>query len=95
MFLFVRLLSTLCSIYLWVLIARMVISWIPLLVPDFRPRGAAAAVFEAIYTVTDPPIKFVRRYIKPIRIGTIGLDVAFMVVFLVVVMLQRMVWWLL
>ncbi|MBE6477531.1 MAG: YggT family protein [Propionibacteriaceae bacterium] len=84
----------LCSIYLWVLIARMVISWIPLLVPDFRPRGAAAAVFEAIYTVTDPPIKFVRRYIKPIRIGTIGLDVAFMVVFLAVVMLQRMVWWL-
>ena len=43
-----RLLSLLCSLYLWVLIARMILSWIPLLAPGFRPRGALAAVFEAI-----------------------------------------------
>ncbi|RLP11169.1 YggT family protein [Propionibacterium australiense] len=92
MLLLARVLSLLCTLYIWVLIARMIISWIPLLVPDFRPKGAAAAAFEAIYTLTDPPITFVRRYIKPIRIGTVGLDVAFMVVFLALVVLRRMVW---
>ena len=90
-----RLLSLLCSLYLWVLIARMILSWIPLLAPGFRRRGALAAVFEAICTVTDPPINFVRRYVKPIRLGTVGLDIAFMVVFLAVLVLQRAVWWLL
>ncbi|WP_316667880.1 YggT family protein [uncultured Propionibacterium sp.] len=92
MLILVQLVSLLCTLYIWVLIARMVLSWIPLLVPGFHPRGAVAAIFEAIYTVTDPPIGFVRRYIKPIRLGSIGLDIAFMVVFFVVLVIQRLVW---
>jgi len=79
------------QIYMWLLIARMVLSWVPLILPDFRPSGFIAAIFEAIYTVTDPPLKMANRYIPPLNLGAIGLDVGFMVVVLLVIVLQRAV----
>lgn len=94
MFLLVRVLSLLCTLYIWVLVARMIFSWIPVLSPGFRPRGVVAVVFEGVYTITDPPINAVRRVVKPIRLGSIGLDVAFMVVFLAVLVIQRLIWFL-
>jgi YggT family protein len=38
-----------------------------------------------IYTLTDPPLKFVRRFIKPVRIGQIALDFGWTVVMLVAI----------
>lgn len=76
-------------IYTLVLIARAVISWIPALHPDFRPRGWVAAAFEIIYTLTDPPIKFFQRFLPPLRVGGVALDMAFLVVFFVLMILAR------
>ena len=49
---------------------------------------------EGIYTVTDPPLKFLRRLIPPLSLGTIRLDLAFVVLMLAVSLtaglLQRM-----
>lgn len=77
--------------YLWVLIARMILSWLPLVAPKFEPKGIVAVVFEFIYTLTDPPIKLCRKFIPPLQLGGVGLDLAFMVVFLGVILLQRLV----
>ena len=44
---------------------------------------------EAIFTLTDPPLKFLRRYIPPLRLGTVSLDLSFMVLFIVVLILLQ------
>jgi YggT family protein len=48
-------------------------------------------VAESIYTVTDPPLKFLRRYIPVLRIGTVAMDLSFMVLFIVIVILLDVV----
>ena len=35
---------------------------------------------EAIYTITDPPLKLVRKVIPPLRVGDVSLDLAWIVV---------------
>ncbi|WP_028821535.1 YggT family protein [Propionimicrobium lymphophilum] len=77
-------------IYLWALIGRMVISWVPLFAPDWRPGKLLASLFEIVYTLTDPPLKFLNRYIKPLPLGTVSLDLGFMVLFVIVLFAQRL-----
>ena len=64
-------------IFLLVLFARMILSWIPVLVRDWQPRGPMLVVAEAIYSVTDPPLRALRKVLKPVRIGNMMLDLAF------------------
>jgi YggT family protein len=45
----------------------------------WRPTGVVAMVAEIIYTITDPPLRAVRRIIPPIRLGTVSLDLSFLV----------------
>ncbi|HVT71260.1 MAG TPA: YggT family protein, partial [Trebonia sp.] len=42
---------------------------------------------ETIFTVTDPPLKFLRRFIPSLRLGTVSLDLSFMVLYFVVLIL--------
>ena len=64
-------------IFLLVLFARMILSWIPVLVRDWQPRGPMLVVAEAIYSITDPPLRALRKVLKPVRIGNMMLDLAF------------------
>ena len=64
-------------IFLLVLFARMILSWISVLVRDWQPRGPMLVVAEVIYSVTDPPLRALRRVLKPARIGNMMLDLAF------------------
>ena len=50
---------------------------------DWRPRGALLVVAEAVYTITDPPLKALRRLIPPLTLGAVRLDLAFLVLMLV------------
>lgn len=54
---------------------------------EWRPRGAVLFLAEASYTVTDPPIKFVRRIIPPLRLGPVALDFGWMITMLVAIIL--------
>ena len=74
-------------IYLFILIARMVISWIQMFARQWVPTGVILVVAEGIFTATDPPLKFLRRYIRPLRIGTVAIDLSFMVLFIVILVL--------
>ena len=64
-------------IFLLVLFARMILSWIPVLVRDWQPRGPMLVVAEVIYSITDPPLRALRKVLKPVRIGNMMLDLAF------------------
>jgi YggT family protein len=77
----------LLTIYLVILIARMVVSWIQMFARQWVPTGILLVIAEGIYTATDPPLKFLRRYIRPLRIGTVAIDLSFMVLFIVILIL--------
>lgn len=86
-----QILSYLIMLYLGVMLARMVLSFVPVFVPDFRPKGLVLVIAEVVYTLTDPPLKALRKIIPPVRIGNAMLDVAFMVLWLLLLVLQQVV----
>ncbi len=57
------------------LFIRLVFDWIQVFSRDWRPRGLMLLIAEAVYTVTDPPLKLLRKVIPPLRIGNIALDI--------------------
>ena len=77
------------ELYLVVLIGCMILSWINVFVRPWYPPRAVKLVAEMIFTLTDPPLKFLRRYIRPLRIGTVSLDLSFMILFIVVLILLQ------
>jgi YggT family protein len=72
------------NLFFAALICRLVLDWIQVLAREWRPRGPVLLFAEAIYTVTDPPLKWLRRVIPPLSLGSIRLDMAFLVLILAV-----------
>jgi YggT family protein len=56
---------------------------------SWTPRGALLVCLEAVYSVTDPPIKALRRVIPPLRIGNFALDLSMLLVFVGAYILLR------
>jgi len=75
------------TLYLVVLIGCMILNWINVFVRPWYPPRVVKFIAEAVFTLTDPALKFLRRYIPPIRLGTVSLDLSFMVLFIVVLIL--------
>ncbi len=78
-------------LYFILLLARLVLDWVQVLSRDWSPRGVVLVLAEIVYSATDPPIKAVRRVVKPVRIGPVQLDLAFMIVFIAVIVLRGVV----
>ena len=77
------------SVYLVLLIARMIFSWIQVYARSWSPSGVLLVVAEGVYSATDPPLRFLRRYIPTLRLGSVALDLSFMLLFLVVYVLWQ------
>jgi len=77
--------------YLLLLIIRMIVSWIQAFSRDWHPRGVVLVVAEVVFTATDPPLRFLRRYIPSLRLGNVALDLSFMVLFLGLILLLQAV----
>ncbi|WP_100349102.1 YggT family protein [Luteimicrobium subarcticum] len=75
-------LATLLFVYLILLVARMVLDWVQVFAREWRPRGVVLVLAELVYTLTDPPLRFLRRVIPPLRLGQVRLDLAFTVLFI-------------
>ncbi|AKT51644.1 YggT family protein [Arsenicicoccus sp. oral taxon 190] len=78
-------------LYWLVLMARLVLSYVVMLARDWRPRGVVLLLVEGVYTLTDPPIKALRRVIPPLRIGGVALDLAFMALLVIVLVLMQII----
>ena len=61
-------------------IARFVLDWVQVLARNWHPKGAIAVLCEAIYSITDPPLRALRKVIPPIRLGAVMLDLSPMIV---------------
>ncbi|OJU39172.1 MAG: hypothetical protein BGN97_01995 [Microbacterium sp. 69-10] len=70
-----------------VLLARLVLDYIPMFNRGWRPKGVGLVLAEAVFTLTDPPIRFFRRVIPPLRIGTIALDFGWTLTMILVIIL--------
>jgi YggT family protein len=77
-------LATLCLIFIIFLVFRLVMEWVFVLARSYRPTGPVAVGLELTYSVTDPPLRALRRIIPPLRIGRASLDLSFIVLFIVV-----------
>lgn len=78
-------------VYILVLFARLILDYIPMFNREWRPKGFGLVAAEAVYTLTDPPIRFFRRIIPPLRIGQLSLDFGFALTLLVVLILMNIV----
>ncbi|WP_289017512.1 YggT family protein [uncultured Ornithinimicrobium sp.] len=79
-----QILYAVLSLYLFVLIGRLVFDWIMIFSRDFRPKGPVLVLANGIYALTDPPLKALRKVIPPLRLGGIALDLGFLVLILAV-----------
>ena len=75
-----QILATALWLYWLVFIARIVFDFVQLLARNWRPRGLVLVIAEGIYTITDPPLRALRRVIPAIRIGNMQFDLAFLIV---------------
>ena len=78
----------LLTIFLVLLFLRLIFEYVFLLARSFRPSGLVAMLLELIYTVTDPPLKALRRILPPLRVGGVSIDLAFLVLFVIVFILR-------
>jgi len=78
------LLRFLLFLFFITLIGRLVLDWVQAFARDWRPKGPMLVVAEAVYTVTDPPLRALRKMIPPLTIGSLRLDLAFLVLMLLV-----------
>ncbi len=78
------------QLYFYLLIARFVVDLVLSVNPSWRPRGLVLIATEIVMTLTDPPLKLVRRFIKPVRVGSISLDFGWTLLLLIVSLLQSL-----
>ena len=76
-------------VFFLILLVRLVLDWVQFFARDWRPSGIALVIAEVTYSVTDPPLKALRRIIPPVTIGSVRLDLAFMVLFILCLILMR------
>lgn len=71
--------------FLLLLIGRLILETLQSFARSWRPTGVVLVLAEITYTLTDPPVKLLRRVIPPVRLGNVALDLSFTVLFFVVV----------
>ena len=73
------------------LIFRLVMDYVFQFARSWQPGKGMVVVLEGTYTVTDPPLKLLRRFIPPLRLGGVALDMSFFVLMIIVYILLNLV----
>lgn len=66
------------------LLFRLVMEYILMFARSFRPKGVLVIALEVAYSVTDPPLKAIRRVVPPLRLGGVQLDLGFLLLLILV-----------
>jgi len=74
-------LSSILEIFLFALLGRLILDYIRMFARNWKPSGISLYLVEAIYAITDQPMRFVGRFIPPLRLGAVSLDMSFIVLF--------------
>lgn len=76
------------QVFIFALFARLILDYVRMFKPGWSPKGLMLWFAESVYTFTDPPLNFFRRFIPPLRLGGVALDLSFIVLFFAVQILQ-------
>ena len=76
------------QVSIFALFARLILDYVRMFKPSWTPRGLMLWFAESVYTFTDPPLNFFRKFIPPLRLGGVALDLSFIVLFFAVQILQ-------
>ena len=79
------------GVYFLAMWARFILDLAANLARNWRPRGFLLVIAEIVFTLTDPPIRALRRLLPPIRLGGLALDFAWSIVMLGVIVLMYVV----
>jgi YggT family protein len=79
-----RLFCILLTIYWVILFARIILSWIP---PPIS--GLARTLYDIVHDLTEPVLRLVRGLLPPIRMGTVGLDLSPIILFIAIGVIQN------
>lgn len=74
-----QVLATALFLYWLAFIARLIFDFVQIFARNWRPSGPILIVAEFIYTITDPPLRVLRRVIPPLRLGGVQFDLAFLI----------------
>jgi YggT family protein len=77
--------------FIILMLVRFVVDWIQVFARSWSPRGPVLVALEVVYSITDPPIRAFRRVFKPVRIGSVSLDLSFIAVLLICYLLLAIV----
>ena len=75
------LLAGVLQLFLFALLARLILDYVRMFARNWRPKGLGLMIVELVYAITDKPMRFVGRYIPPLRLGAVSLDLSFIVLF--------------
>jgi len=67
-------------LYLMLMIGRLVFDYVQMFARSWKPSGFMLVLVELIYSFTDPPLNFIRRFVPPLKIGSVSLDISFLIV---------------
>lgn len=81
-------LATVLTVFLVLLFLRLIFEYVFMLARGFKPAGLVAMLLELVFSLTDPPLKALRRVLPPLRVGGVSLDLAFLVLFILVSILR-------
>jgi YggT family protein len=76
-------------LYFILLMGRLVLDYIQMFARSWRPQGPVLVIAEIIYTATDPPLRALRKIIPPLRVGSVSLDLSFLVLLILIYVMIR------
>jgi YggT family protein len=79
-----NLLLTALDLFKYALFIRLIIDYVRIFARNWRPNSLLITFFEFIYSITDPPMKFVGRFVPPLRLGGVSLDLSFIVLLIAI-----------
>ena len=79
------------ALYLLLLVGRLIVDFLQNYSRSWTPTGGLVKVAEVIFTATDPPLRLLRRYIRPVRLGSVALDLSYTLLFLLIIVLLAVV----
>jgi YggT family protein len=85
-----NLINLVLQFFLLLLFARFVVDWVQVFARNWTPKGIVLVILEIVYSITDPPILFIRRFVPPLRLGAIALDTSFIIVLVAVYLLIQL-----
>ena len=83
-------LNGILQLFLFALLGRLILDYVRMFSQSWRPRGIVLVIAEFIYGVTDPVMKVARRFVPPLRLGSVAIDLSFIIVFFAVQILSQL-----